>query len=280
MNREEIEEQLTHVEREILRIKRDLAVKRQERIDALPASPVLLYEEIQQLKRDLVERQERRRLLSQQLHEIVALQEPSALYEEADEKDALPAPADNRFQTLLEMVRNRDVAIHPYLRGEARSLSAVGPDMEFLHNYPIVPDYDCSSARKDNSNPLDLTTDEAKYLARLNDISIYSDDNSKMLTRPALCHSLALARLVRKDGQLLDPSVREPFKRVNTSVPEPVGRFIENPITRKLPRVLITRLGGRSSFSEYPNIRHLGKRKSTKRKTRKSMKRKTIHKRV
>ena len=272
--REILEEHLTLLERGILRIKRDLAVKRQERIDALPASPVLLDEEIKYLKLDLQERQERRRLLSQQLHEIVALQADAA----SDEKDDVPAPADNRFQTLLEMLRNRDGAIQPHLRGEVRSLSAVGPDMEFLHDYPIVPDYDCSSARKDNSNPLDLTTDEAKYLARLNDISIYSDDNSKMLTRPALCHRLALARLVRKDGQLHQGVRGETIRRVRTSVPEPVGRFIENPITRKLPRSPNTSKWAINHYTDL--IRHLGKRKSMKRKTRKSTKRKTIHKRV
>lgn len=194
----------------------------------------------------------------------------------------------NRLETLVKMVANTDEAIHPLLTKEIRPLRAVGPDMEFLQNYPIVPDYDCSSVEKDGDNPLDLTDEEALYLAKLNDIITTDDiDPKENITRRELCHRLFLARLVRKDGQLLNPSVREPVARMYLPVEnKPVGRFINNPAFPRLPplkgqdRLYVEQL------SNSVPLRHVStgyfkgkkKRKSIKKLRNKNKTRKTIKK--
>ena len=111
---------------------------------------------------------------------------------------------------------------------------------------PLLTCYEAYNVKK---HPLDLTTDELKYLARLNDISVYGVGSVKPATRIELCNRLFLAGVVSilddvggipVARDLPDPGFSEfvPRIRIILDAEDVKGRFREVPVERTLPIVL------------------------------------------
>jgi len=154
---------------------------------------------------------------------------------------------------------------------EGAALRATKVDSIPNTRYLFAPTYSCYD-RKTN-NPTDLTTDEAKYLARLNDISLYGDSSKKPLTRPQLCKTLGDAGLVLHNG--LKTVQRDPVRRIKSPIEPPIGRFTEHPVERTLQRanegrVYLEQFGLKSKKSKSKSNRKKSKSKSKKNKSKKS----------
>jgi hypothetical protein len=156
--------------------------------------------------------------------------------EELVPEAAAAGPVRSRMEDLMDVFQRRGFS--DYLHGrEAVATQYTMPDIDLSQRErrELVRE-----ARQGKPHCKDIDLKEAQYLARLNEISVYTPGGSKkMLGKPELCKALYEAGVINMDVPDKRPHVRS-VRRIKGSedvppVPPPRSRFVANPPARVLP---------------------------------------------